>query len=66
MLGQTNQSFAMADLDYRIDRIFNDFPSSPRPFHLKWPVGLLSWNRRRPRYPSAPRPAPHHATSIGW
>lgn len=65
MLGQTSQLFAMADLDYRRDRIAAEFPRSTRPFHLRWPVGLISPNRRRPRHTPATRPAPHHVTSIG-
>jgi hypothetical protein len=64
MLGQTTELFALADVDYRYERIAHDFPRSPRPFHLKWPVGLLNAGKHR-RRPTTPRPAPHHLTTVG-
>jgi hypothetical protein len=62
MLVQTHQLMAQADLDYRRERIARQFRPSPRPFHLRWPVGLLSPNRRRPQPTPTPRPSPHHLT----
>jgi hypothetical protein len=63
MLAQTPQLLAMADLDYRRERLAAQFKPSARPFHLRWPVGLLSPNRRRPRQTPVPKPSPHHVTS---
>jgi hypothetical protein len=65
MISLYMQPFSDAELDYRRERITADYRRAQRPFHLKWPVGLLSPNRRRPRHTPAARPAPHHATSIG-
>jgi hypothetical protein len=62
MLAQTHLLLAKADVDYRRERIAAQFRPSPRPFHLKWPVGLLSHGRRRPRPTSVPKPSPHHIT----
>jgi hypothetical protein len=63
MLAQTNQVFALADLDYRHERIANEFHRTVRPFRLRWPDRLTSPIRRRPRRTPTPRPAPHHAMS---
>jgi hypothetical protein len=63
MLGQTNQVFALADLDYRHERIASQFHRAVRPFRFRWPVPLVNPNRRRPRPTPTPRPAPHHAMS---
>jgi hypothetical protein len=63
MPASTNPHITQAELDYRRERIVADFPRTSGLFHLKWPVGLLSPQRRRPRYRPAARPSPHHATS---
>jgi hypothetical protein len=59
------QPFADAERAYRREQITSQFRRSPRPFHLKWPVGLIGPNRRRPRHTPVNRPAPHHVTSVG-
>ncbi len=56
--------FASAEQAYRRDRIIAAYQRSPRRLHLKWPVGLLSPSRHRPRHLPTPKPSPHHATSI--
>jgi hypothetical protein len=65
MISLYMEPFSEAELSYRRERIAADYRRTRAPFHLKWPVGLLSPNRRRPRPTSGPRPSPHHATSIG-
>jgi hypothetical protein len=63
MLGQTNQTFALADLAFRREQISADLARARRPLALGWPFGLTSGRRRRPRFASRPMPSPHHATS---
>jgi hypothetical protein len=63
MLGQTNQLFALADLDYRRDRISADLFRARRPLPRRWPISLRSPRRRRPQTLVRPMPSPHHATS---
>ncbi|HEX3823082.1 MAG TPA: hypothetical protein VHV79_01310 [Mycobacteriales bacterium] len=63
MLGQTNQMFTLADLDYRRDRLINDLQRNRRPLSQTWPISLFGPRRRRPRIAPRPRPAPHHALS---
>jgi hypothetical protein len=65
MISLYMQPFSEAELAYRRERITADYQNAQRLFHLKWPVGLLSPNRRRPHHPSGPRPSPHHAMSNG-
>jgi len=61
MLGQTAELMALADVNYRHERLAAEFARSPRTMHLKWPVGLLSPKRRtKAGHPSGLRPAPHH------
>jgi hypothetical protein len=58
------QPFASAEQDYRRERIMAEYNRSPRRLHLKWPVGLLSPSRHRPRHLPSPKPSGHHATSV--
>jgi hypothetical protein len=61
MLGQTTQLMALADVNYRAERLAAEFARSPRKLHLKWPIGLISQKRRaKANHPSGLRPAPHH------
>ena len=61
MLGQTTELLALAEVNYRHERLAAEFARSPRTMHLKWPVGLLSPKRRtKAGHPSGLRPAPHH------
>jgi hypothetical protein len=55
---------AEAQRDYRREQIAAQFRRSQRPL-LRWPVGLMSPIRRRPRGTRAGRPAPQHVTSLG-
>jgi hypothetical protein len=64
-IGPFVEPFAEAQRDYRREQITAQFRRSQRPFHPRWPVGLTSPIRRRPRHTQAGRPAPQHATSIG-
>jgi hypothetical protein len=54
---------ANAEVNYRRDRLMAVMHEARRPMKLRWPIGLISPRRRRPRFVSEPRPAPHHATS---
>jgi hypothetical protein len=65
MLGHESQPLATAELDYRRERLAAQYGRGRRQFHLKWPIGLVNPNRRRPRPLPTNRPAPHHASSIG-
>jgi hypothetical protein len=65
MLGHENHYLATAELDYRLDQIAGQFGHRGRRLQLKWPIGLVNPNRRRPRQLPVNRPAPHHASSLG-
>jgi hypothetical protein len=64
-IGPFVEPFAKAEREYRREQIAGHFRRSPRPLHLRWPVGPMSPIRRRPRHAQAGRPAPQCVTSIG-
>ncbi|HTW19415.1 MAG TPA: hypothetical protein VME70_04285 [Mycobacteriales bacterium] len=55
MLTQTIEQFALAEVEYRQQRIAEQFAHLPRRMSLRWPAGLIS--PRRHHGPSGgPRP----------
>jgi hypothetical protein len=61
-IGPFVEPFAKAEQEYRREQIAAQFRRPQRPFHLRWPVGLTSPTRRRPRHTRAGRPAPQHVS----